>query len=179
MGVLIFLVGAFVVFSVSESVSRPVRELTAATGAFSSGNYDTRVEISAKDEVGNLGESFNEMAETIERALVEIERRRNEAAETAEHLRQEVAERERAENERKEQRALSVRSDRLRSLGEMAAGIARELNQRHGGAGFDRKVKGVGLRRRQGPRQDDPYRRTGGSHVTHRESGPPFRTASF
>ena len=37
--------------------------------------------------------------------------------------------RNRAEAELEEQRALSMRSDRLRSLGEMAAGIAHELNQ--------------------------------------------------
>jgi PAS domain S-box-containing protein len=37
--------------------------------------------------------------------------------------------RRKAEQELEEQRALSMRSDRLRSLGEMAAGIAHELNQ--------------------------------------------------
>jgi PAS domain S-box-containing protein len=43
--------------------------------------------------------------------------------------RQAEAARENAEKELVEQRTLSIRSDRLRSLGEMAAGIAHELNQ--------------------------------------------------
>ena len=53
---------------------------------------------------------------------------------------QDITKQKRAEQERKAfehelemQRALSMRSDRLRSLGEMAAGIAHELNQPLGG----------------------------------------------
>ncbi len=58
-----------------------------------------------------------------------VQARTAELTESYDHLRQEVSERERAEKELEEQRVLSVRSDRLRSLGEMAAGIAHELNQ--------------------------------------------------
>ena len=44
-------------------------------------------------------------------------------------LKAEIQKREKAEHELESQRALRMRSDRLRSLGEMAAGIAHELNQ--------------------------------------------------
>ena len=44
-------------------------------------------------------------------------------------LKEEIKKREEAEEELKAQRTLRMRSDRLRSLGEMAAGIAHELNQ--------------------------------------------------
>ena len=44
-------------------------------------------------------------------------------------LQNEIARRYKAEQELEKQRTLSIRSDRLRSLGEMAAGIAHELNQ--------------------------------------------------
>jgi histidine kinase len=44
-------------------------------------------------------------------------------------LKEEIQKREEAEEELKAQRTLRMRSDRLRSLGEMAAGIAHELNQ--------------------------------------------------
>lgn len=50
------------------------------------------------------------------------------ARDISERKQAEAAQR-RAEDELKAQRALSMRSDRLRSLGEMAAGIAHELNQ--------------------------------------------------
>jgi signal transduction histidine kinase len=44
-------------------------------------------------------------------------------------LKEEIKKRQEAEEELKVQRTLRMRSDRLRSLGEMAAGIAHELNQ--------------------------------------------------
>ncbi len=44
-------------------------------------------------------------------------------------LKNEISKRYKAEQELEEQRTLRIRSDRLRSLGEMAAGIAHELNQ--------------------------------------------------
>ena len=44
-------------------------------------------------------------------------------------LKEEIKKRQEAEEELKAQRTLRMRSDRLRSLGEMAAGIAHELNQ--------------------------------------------------
>ena len=44
-------------------------------------------------------------------------------------LKEEIQKRQEAEKELKAQRTLRMRSDRLRSLGEMAAGIAHELNQ--------------------------------------------------
>ncbi len=44
-------------------------------------------------------------------------------------LKEEIQKRQEAEEELKAQRTLRIRSDRLRSLGEMAAGIAHELNQ--------------------------------------------------
>jgi signal transduction histidine kinase len=44
-------------------------------------------------------------------------------------LKEEIQKRQQAEEELKAQRTLRMRSDRLRSLGEMAAGIAHELNQ--------------------------------------------------
>ena len=44
-------------------------------------------------------------------------------------LQQEIRDRQQAHAELEHQRTLTLRSDRLRSLGEMAAGIAHELNQ--------------------------------------------------
>ena len=65
-----------------------------------------------------------------------VEVRTAEIREINDQLREEIAERNRAEEARiaaesalEQQRVLSMRTDRLRSLGEMAAGIAHELNQ--------------------------------------------------
>jgi C4-dicarboxylate-specific signal transduction histidine kinase len=80
------------------------------------------------------------MADTLQRAHTDLERRVQERTAELSASNQELiaeiqerqaaeAARNKAESELATQQALTVRSDRLRSLGEMAAGIAHELNQ--------------------------------------------------
>ncbi len=52
----------------SAIVSRPIARLTRATQSIGTGELGTRVETDAPDEVRALAESFNEMAEELERA---------------------------------------------------------------------------------------------------------------
>lgn len=77
-----------------------------------------------------------ELTNHRERLELAVAERTAELVEVNEQLRQEIAERKQAEDARRaaeleleQQRVLSMRTDRLRSLGEMAAGIAHELNQ--------------------------------------------------
>jgi NtrC-family two-component system sensor histidine kinase KinB len=49
----------------SNSVLRPVRQLTEATSRMAAGHLDTVVEIRSRDELGVLAAHFNEMAERI------------------------------------------------------------------------------------------------------------------
>jgi signal transduction histidine kinase len=50
----------------SRSISRRLERLAAAADAMAEGDLDTRVTVSKPDEIGRLGERFNEMASTIE-----------------------------------------------------------------------------------------------------------------
>ena len=52
---------------------RPVLRLVRATRGISAGQYDQRVNITTKDEIGLLGHSFNQMADTIEEKIAELE----------------------------------------------------------------------------------------------------------
>ena len=45
-----------------RSITRPLAQLTAATGSIAEGRLDTRVDASRRDELGRLGESVNRMA---------------------------------------------------------------------------------------------------------------------
>jgi signal transduction histidine kinase len=47
-------------------IVKPIRELTAATQAMSGGDTARRVRIRTHDEIGQLGDSFNRMADAIE-----------------------------------------------------------------------------------------------------------------
>jgi hypothetical protein len=57
----------------SKQVTKPVEALADAMSAIAQGNYDQRVEASATEELGDLVQSFNTMAEDLEtsRSLVE------------------------------------------------------------------------------------------------------------
>jgi two-component system sensor histidine kinase BaeS len=50
----------------SRPLTRPIKELALAASAISKGNYKGRVSVSRRDEVGELSEAFNRMAQTLE-----------------------------------------------------------------------------------------------------------------
>jgi signal transduction histidine kinase len=50
----------------SRSISRRLERLASAADAMAEGDLETRVAVSKPDEIGRLGERFNEMAATIE-----------------------------------------------------------------------------------------------------------------
>jgi len=51
-----------------RQVTRPLRRLDAATRRIARGEFDERVGISTSDEIGRLAQSFDEMAESLDRA---------------------------------------------------------------------------------------------------------------
>ena len=61
MGVLLAL-GIFFTYIISRSYQKPLVEMKNATGEIRKGNYKTGIQVISNDEVGNLGESINEMA---------------------------------------------------------------------------------------------------------------------
>jgi len=99
-------------------VLRPVRELVAATGEIARGNLEHRVKPRSGDEIGRLGDSFNRMAGELKRAT-EGYRELNQS------LEQRVRDRTRELDEARDQ---LLQTEKLSSLGKMAAGIAHEIN---------------------------------------------------
>ncbi len=61
MGVL-FAFGIFLTYIISRSYQKPLIEMKNITSEIKKGNYKTRIQVVSNDEVGNLGESINEMA---------------------------------------------------------------------------------------------------------------------
>ena len=113
-----------------QAISRPIQELARAAGDVSaSQDYSVRAAPGGQDEVGTLVVRFNEMLTQIQARDRDLRRARDELGTQAEALQQELEGRQKAEAELEAQRILAQRGDRLRSLGEMAAGIAHELNQ--------------------------------------------------
>jgi signal transduction histidine kinase len=58
---------SFILISViSKSISRPVKRINEAARFIASGNFDKRINYSARDEIGQLSRSFDEMAESLD-----------------------------------------------------------------------------------------------------------------
>jgi len=67
-----------------RSIIAPLRHLTAASQAIAAGDLSARAPVRGRDEVAQLAESFNRMAESLARAE---EARRNQTADIAHELR--------------------------------------------------------------------------------------------
>lgn len=55
---------------IHRSISRPIQKLTAAATKFGRGDLSERIELSTKDELANLADSFNNMAENLSKSMV-------------------------------------------------------------------------------------------------------------
>ncbi|MCS6971671.1 MAG: adenylate/guanylate cyclase domain-containing protein, partial [Leptospiraceae bacterium] len=53
------------IYFFSRTISDPLKSLVEATNRVRAGQYDTRVEASSRDEVGELAQAFNEMTEGL------------------------------------------------------------------------------------------------------------------
>ena len=64
--------GMGLLFLAVKRSTEPLSRLTAATGEIAAGAYDKRVIVSGRDEVGDLGQSFNRMAEAVENKIADL-----------------------------------------------------------------------------------------------------------
>jgi two-component system NtrC family sensor kinase len=97
--VILFTLAAMVVISVflwyffKRLITRPVQRIVAGTNAVAAGNLSYTLEVKRNDELGHLGNSFNEMTRALAEAQTQL-----------------------------------YHSDKLASIGRLAAGVAHEIN---------------------------------------------------
>jgi signal transduction histidine kinase/DNA-binding response OmpR family regulator len=61
-------------YLVSKSVSRPITKLTQVTRVIAEGDFSKRAEVSTGDEIGQLADSFNEMADKLQESYSGLQR---------------------------------------------------------------------------------------------------------
>ncbi len=114
----ILLAGFLMSYLVHRMVYLPLRDLEIGAARLANGNLDQTIPIRSADEFGQLAESFNSMTRTLRKSHADLE-------DWARTLEQKVEE---ARKELHIAQAETARSEKLASVGLLAAGIAHELN---------------------------------------------------
>jgi two-component system NtrC family sensor kinase len=114
----ILIIFILIMFVVENFVAAPVRELVDATKKITNGNFDHKVPVKSRDEIGMLGTLFNEMTENLGRSRMEIE-------EYNRNLEQKVEQR---TNELMDSKQKLIQSNKLAAIGQLAGGVAHEIN---------------------------------------------------
>jgi signal transduction histidine kinase len=116
-GLLILIVGAIGAWLISRQITTPLQDIALAAKDISAGDYTRRVVVSREDELGVLGDSFNNMAHVIEDSHHELEGR----------VAERTGELETALGELRETQESLVRKEKLAMLGLLAGGVGHEL----------------------------------------------------
>jgi len=114
----IILAGLLVSYLVNHMVYLPLRDLDEGAERLASGDLDNTIPVRSKDEFGHLATSFNSMTRALRKSRVDLE-------DWGRTLEQKVEE---ATEELHKAQAETARSEKLASVGLLAAGIAHELN---------------------------------------------------
>ncbi len=68
----ILAISTIVIYAFSVFLTNPIHELNQTSKKIASGRFSERVSIKAKDEIGELAESFNKMADEVEQKINEL-----------------------------------------------------------------------------------------------------------
>ena len=87
-GAMAALVGLLLSYFMAIRMTAPLEKMTAVAKKIEAGDYDERVDVSSKDEIGDLAYAFNHLAQTLER---QEDLRRNLTADISHELRTPLA----------------------------------------------------------------------------------------
>ena len=115
--IFIFL-GFFLSNLIAGILIKPINILIKSLGDFAKGNFSHRLEETNYLEINRLIRSYNEMAESLEKLYQSLEQQ----------VKDRTKELEAAYSELKSTQAMMVHSEKMKSLGELVAGITHEIN---------------------------------------------------
>ena len=118
------LVLAFLIFGLISSyymtkiIINPLLDLVKGSKELSEGNFEYRFEQTNYTEINKLMETYNKMAESLQTLYTELENK----------VKERTLELETINNELKNTQVMMVHSEKMRSLGQLVAGITHEIN---------------------------------------------------
>lgn len=122
-GLLLTAAGSFLAWIMSRNLTRPLKNLTAASSAMASGDYSVAVAVERRDEMGKLARAFNAMSEKIRKAHDTLEQQVKETGQMNEQLRELSAH---LQNIREEER-MHIAREMHDELGQLLTGFKMDV----------------------------------------------------
>ena len=111
------LLGGLLAWVISRRITAPLHELTGAVEAIAAGDFSQRVHADRTDEVGQLADAFNTMADEVQAGYARLDT----------GIRVRTAELEQAVSALNDAQEQLVRREKLAMLGQLASGVGHEL----------------------------------------------------
>lgn len=117
--VLAFLLfGMIASYFLTKIIIIPLMELVKGSKELSEGNFEYRFKSTGYQEIIKLKDTYNRMAQSLQTLYTDLENK----------VKERTKELEDANNELKNTQSMMVHSEKMRSLGELVAGITHEIN---------------------------------------------------
>ncbi len=123
--ILLFFTLALIIYFLSDKIVKPIKNLSIKIGKFAAGDYAVRSDIKTGDEIGNLSENFNIMADKINEQILSIEGYSKNLEKMVEERTEELS---RALTSIKEKDRRLNHAAKINSLNSIVSSIAHEIN---------------------------------------------------
>ena len=117
--VILFLIHAVIISAfMSKMINKPLMDLVSGVQEFGKGNFGYKLKDSGFEEIDKLVNAYNHMSAQLLDLYESLEKKVEERTKELEQANQKL----------KETQTMMVHSEKMRSLGELVAGIAHEIN---------------------------------------------------